>query len=160
VFRIAPLTIVAAVGLGAALTGCGSEASTVTPAVAPGAGAQASQSDASIETPTGLATVAPSDAAAVIDPAAGEVVVLDIRTPEEYDEGHLEGAVLVDFYEPDFVEQLDALDRDTPYVLYCRSGNRTSQTLPVMEQLGFRSVTEVGGGILAWQADGLPVSGR
>jgi phage shock protein E len=156
VIRATPLAIALAIGL-TALSGCGSEASTVSPAAAAGPDATAPDRSA-IEAPVGVATVAPEDAAAVIAGAPDDVVVLDIRTPEEFDEGHLEGAILIDFYEADFVQRLSELDRDTPYVLYCRSGNRSGQTVPVMEQLGFRSVSDVGGGILAWQAAGLPVT--
>ena len=49
------------------------------------------------------------------------------------------------------------VDPDVPYVLYCRSGNRSGQTLSLMDQLGFTDVVEVGGGIQAWEAAGLPV---
>ena len=81
-----------------------------------------------------------------------------MRTPEEYAEGHLEGAVLVDFYDADFAEQLGTLDTEVPYLVYCQSGNRSGQTLGVMEQLGFTSAVDVDGGILAWSGAGLPVT--
>jgi rhodanese-related sulfurtransferase len=106
----------------------------------------------------GVVSVAPTEAAAVIDGASDDLVILDVRTPEEFAEGHLDGALMLDFYEPDFANQLAALDRDVPYVLYCRSGNRSGQVLPVMDELGFTAVTEIAGGIVAWQADGLPVT--
>ena len=83
--------------------------------------------------------------------------MLDVRTPEEFAEGHLDGAVLVDFYDADFADQLAELDPDVPYLVYCRSGNRSGQTLDVMEQLGFTSAVDVDGGIVAWQDAGLPV---
>lgn len=105
----------------------------------------------------GLATVSPQDAAATIDDPPADLVVLDVRTPEEFAEGHLEGAVMLDFYDPAFADSLAELDPDVPYVLYCRSGNRSGQTLAMMEALGFESVDDVDGGIVAWQAAGLPV---
>lgn len=100
-----------------------------------------------------------ADAAADIaaDPPAG-LVVLDVRTPEEFAQGHLDGAVMIDFYRDDFSDRLAELDRDVPYLLYCRSGNRSGQTLAIMEQLGFRDVADVDGGITAWQGAGLPVT--
>jgi phage shock protein E len=107
---------------------------------------------------TGISTISVDDAAALTDDPPADLVVLDVRTPEEFAEGHLDGAVLVDFYDADFAEQLAALDPDVPYLMYCRSGNRSGQALGVMEQLGFSSVADVGGGILAWTAAGLPVS--
>jgi rhodanese-related sulfurtransferase len=104
-----------------------------------------------------FATIGAEEAAVLIDDGPDDLVVLDVRTPEEFAEGHLEGAVLVDFYAEDFTEQLAALDPDVPYVVYCRSGNRSGQTVPVMEELGFSSATDIAGGILAWEDADLPV---
>ena len=106
----------------------------------------------------GLSTISALDAAAIAAAPPADLVVLDVRTPEEFAEGHLEGAVLVDFYDADFADQLAALDPDVPYLLYCRSGNRSGETLGVMEQLGFTSVADVDGGIVAWADAGLPVT--
>jgi rhodanese-related sulfurtransferase len=103
----------------------------------------------------GVVLVAPDHAAEVLDGTG--VVALDVRTPEEFAGGHLGGAVNVDFYAADFAERLAGLDRDTTYVLYCRSGNRSATTATMMRDLGFTSVVEVDGGILAWQEAGLPV---
>jgi len=101
--------------------------------------------------------VAPPAAAEVI---AGESpVVLDVRTPEEYAEGHLADAVLIDFYDADFAVQLDELDKDVTYVVYCRSGNRSESTIQTMRELGFTDVVEVAGGIQAWVASGLDLAG-
>lgn len=108
---------------------------------------------------TGISTISIDDAAALADDPPADLVVLDVRTPEEFAEGHLDGAVLVDFYDADFTDQLAALDPDVPYLVYCQSGNRSGQTLSVMDQLGFSSVVDVGGGIVAWNAAGLPVTG-
>ncbi len=90
------------------------------------------------------------------DPPA-DLVVLDVRTPEEFQAGHLEGAIMIDFYEPDFADQLAELDPDVPYLLYCRSGNRSGQTVDIMRDLGFADVANVDGGIVAWTQAGLPV---
>ena len=106
----------------------------------------------------GLTTISAQDAAAITAAPPADLVVLDVRTPAEYSEGHLEGSVLVDFYEPDFADQLAALDPDVPYLVYCRSGNRSGQTLDIMQQLGFTSAADVAGGILAWADAGLPIT--
>ncbi|MCB9816901.1 rhodanese-like domain-containing protein [Candidatus Nomurabacteria bacterium] len=82
------------------------------------------------------------------------VVLLDIRTPEEYDGGHIEGAANIDFYAADFDTQLAKLDRDVSYAIYCRSGNRTGQTLSKMRKLGFTNVVDLTGGIVTWEQAG------
>lgn len=101
--------------------------------------------------------VSASDAAELLDDTAAREVVLDIRTPDEYNDGHLANAVLIDFYEPDFRDMISGLDRDEDYVLYCRSGNRSAEAAKIMRELGFNSVDEVDGGIVAWLEAGLPV---
>lgn len=93
------------------------------------------------------------------DPPEG-LVVLDVRTPDEFAEARLDGAIMIDFYEDDFATQLAELDPNASYLLYCRSGNRSGQTALLMEELGFTDVADVDGGIVAWNAAGLPtVSG-
>ena len=143
----ATIAIVAGI---AVLTACGSDE----PNTDSGSDATAAPT---AEVTTGFSTVSADDAAAVLADAPDELVVLDVRTPEEYAEGHLEGAVLVDFYDADFADQLAELDPDVPYLVYCRSGNRSGQTLPLMAQLGFGSASDIDGGILAWADAGLPI---
>jgi len=104
----------------------------------------------------GIRTVSADEAADIYSNPPDDMVVLDVRTPAEFEEGHLEGAILVDFYDADFVEQLADLDPDQPYLLYCRSGNRSGETIGVMQQLGFADVANVDGGILAWEQAGHP----
>jgi len=87
-------------------------------------------------------------------------VVIDTRTSEEYQGGHLKGARNIDFFAEDFKAQLNALDRDTPYAVYCRSGNRSAQTLALMRSMDFRDVIELEGGIVAWQAAGKDLCGE
>jgi rhodanese-related sulfurtransferase len=103
-----------------------------------------------------IETVSPSAAAEAIDSNA-DAIVLDIRTPEEFEEGIIEGAVNIDFYEPNFADQLDGLDKSADYVVYCRSGNRSGQAMPTFRELGFTSVIEIDGGITGWYQEGLPV---
>ena len=143
--------LAAALTASLALTACGGSddaaPTTEAPAAAEQAGAEAS----------GIQVVSATDAAATIEEAPADLVILDVRTPEEFDEGHIDGATMLDFYEPDFGAQLATLDPDVPYVLYCRSGNRSSQARAMMAELGFTTVDDVDGGILAWQSAGLPV---
>lgn len=90
--------------------------------------------------------------------SAQDVVVLDIRTPEEFAQGHIAGSVMIDFYSPDFRAQLDGLDKDAAYLVYCRSGSRSSQARAIFEDLGFTAVSELEGGIITWAEAGLPLT--
>lgn len=101
----------------------------------------------------------PNEAAGIIDSRLGSdgFVLLDVRTPQEYAEGHIAGSDNIDFYEGAFAANIAELDRDASYVVYCRSGNRSGQTIELMQELGFTNVTDISGGIVAWQESGLPV---
>lgn len=89
--------------------------------------------------------------------ASPNTVLLDIRTPEEFAEGRIEGSVNIDFYAADFERRIGELDRATPYVVYCRSDNRTGQAMELFRELGFEEVHEIDGGIVSWVEAGLPV---
>ncbi|WMX16357.1 MULTISPECIES: rhodanese-like domain-containing protein [unclassified Aureispira] len=80
------------------------------------------------------------------------VVLLDVRTPGEVAQGKIEGAVAIDFFADDFQTQVSALDKDKNYFVYCRSGQRSGQACQLMHQLGFQSLVNLEGGILAWNA--------
>ena len=86
------------------------------------------------------------------------LVVMDIRTPEETAGGTLPNAIELDFYSDGFRSELDALDRAVPYLVYCRSGNRSSEAVSVMADLGFERIYELGGGIVTWVDAGLPLT--
>lgn len=109
-------------------------------------------------TTEGVRVVSPTEGAAIQSAPPAGLVILDVRTTEEFDEGHLEGAVMIDFYGDDFADRIGELDPDVPYLVYCRSGNRSGQTRAMMEELGFSDVADVDGGIVAWTGAGLPVS--
>jgi len=80
--------------------------------------------------------------------------VLDVRTPAEFAEGHLPGAVNIDIASPDFTAQVSALDPSAPYAVYCRSGNRSASALAEMAGIGMTGAYHLGGGIGAWQSAG------
>ena len=86
-----------------------------------------------------------------------DFVIVDIRTPEEFNEGHIENAVNTDFYSETFREELDKFDKSKTYFIYCRSGNRSGRAMPVMKELGFQEVYNLSAGIKEWIAEGLPV---
>ena len=86
-----------------------------------------------------------------------DFMIIDIRTPEEFEEGYIENAVNLDFYSDTFKEDLDKLDKNKTYLIYCRSGNRSGQAMPIMKELGFQEVYNLSIGIKEWIAEGLPV---
>ena len=90
------------------------------------------------------------------EPPVG-LTVLDIRTPEEFGAGYIAGATNLDFYEAQFSNWLDELDKDAPYFVYCRSGNRSASAIEAMKDLGFTEVYELDGGIVSWANAGLPL---
>ena len=126
--------------------------------VAAGCGGDSSGAteETTVAAASAVTLVSPEDAHRLVE--EGEVEVIDVRTPEEFDEGHIEGATLIDFYEPDFADRIAELDRDREYVVYCRSGNRSGQATALMADQGFAAVNDVDGGIVAWEAEGLPVT--
>ena len=87
-----------------------------------------------------------------------ELVILDVRTPEEFAEGHLSGAVNLNLLAPDFERRLGALNPGKTYLVYCRTGNRSAKAIQVMGRLGFRSVYHMFEGIVGWQKKGFPLS--
>ncbi len=89
--------------------------------------------------------------------ARTNLTVLDLRTPAEYAAGHLDGARLIDYTSPRFVEELARLDREQTYLVHCASGRRSTAALETFRQLGFKHVIHLDGGLLAWQAAGNPV---
>lgn len=86
-----------------------------------------------------------------------DFVILDVRTPEEFAEGHLEKAVNMNFYSESFRNELKALDRNKTYLLHCHSGNRSSNTLKIMRELNFRKIYHMTGGTIEWEEEGLPM---
>ncbi|MCB2410102.1 rhodanese-like domain-containing protein [Hymenobacter lucidus] len=73
-----------------------------------------------------------------------EVVVLDVRTPEEFGTGHLRGAQNLNFRDPNFPTLLAGLDTAKTYVLYCASGNRSGKAAVLMQEKGFRKLVNAG----------------
>ena len=86
------------------------------------------------------------------------VQLLDVRTPEEFAEYHLAGAINIDWYGEGFAAQVQAqLDKDRPVMVYCRSGRRSAAAAKVLDGLGFTTYN-LKGGILAWTDAGKKVT--
>lgn len=80
-----------------------------------------------------------------------DVQLIDVRTPEEYEEGHIENATLIDFNSEDFKENVQTLDKTRPVYVYCGSGGRSALASELMAELGFNEIYDLQGGFLAWE---------
>lgn len=84
-----------------------------------------------------------------------DVTILDVRTPQEFAEGHIAGAVNVDVSSPDFAQQVSELDPEGTYAVYCRSGNRSRTAMAAMQDAGLSDVFGLEGGIGALDPEDL-----
>jgi len=87
-----------------------------------------------------------------------QAVVIDVRTPQEYAEGHVPGALNIDIASATFDEEIAALPTDETYVVYCRSGNRSAQAATIMAEAGFADVYNVDAGLATLASAGVPLS--
>jgi rhodanese-related sulfurtransferase len=83
-----------------------------------------------------------------------DFVVIDCRTKGEFDMGHIKDSVLIDFYNPSFMEEIGKLDKEKPYLIYCRTGSRSKVAMNLMERAGFREVYNMTYGVVEWYGDG------
>ena len=84
----------------------------------------------------------------------GDAIIIDVRTSQEFNSGHIIDATNIDFYSEDFTEKLKIVGKDVPIYVYCRSGGRSSSAANKMEKLGFTKVYNMLGGIGSWQSEG------
>ncbi len=103
-------------------------------------------------------------AAHEVSPPAGQpvtvdaaTIVIDVRTPEEFSQGHLEGAVNLDVEGGAFEQGLTELDPAGSYIVYCRSGRRSAHAAALMAERGFADVIDLGSFEQAASATGLPL---
>ncbi|MGJ8722480.1 MAG: rhodanese-like domain-containing protein [Salinibacterium amurskyense] len=75
---------------------------------------------------------------------SADTILIDVRTPAEYDAGHLEGATLLDLTGGEFAAALPTLDPEAEYAVYCKSGNRSGQAVALMEEAGFENIIDLG----------------
>ena len=120
------------------------------------AGCSSDDTSASSAPVAAVTTIGPAE---LVDVVAEEgIVVLDVRTPVEYAEGHVAGAVNIDVSSPSFGEEISALDPDATYVVYCRSGNRSADAAAQMVEAGFTDVYDVDAGLATLSSAGVPLT--
>ncbi|AMD85607.1 Rhodanese-related sulfurtransferase [Capnocytophaga haemolytica] len=83
-------------------------------------------------------------------PVSGQVLI-DVRTPEEFAQGHIEGAVNINFFDPDFVSLFrDEVPKEMAFYIYCKSGGRSSKAVALLEGLGYEGAIHLDGGFDRW----------
>jgi rhodanese-related sulfurtransferase len=87
-----------------------------------------------------------------------DFVVLDVRTPDEYQKEHLENAKLIDVKSSEFEDKIEELDKDKEYFVYCKAGIRGCNAVEKMQDHGFEKVVNITGGIDKWKSKRLPVT--
>ena len=108
----------------------------------------------------GITTVSAKQAADLIDKHSEDkdFAILDIRTPGEFQAGHLARSIPIDFYSQSFADQLNRLDKKKTYLVYCRTGNRSTSSLSLFKKLKFEKIYHMSNGISGWKSQDLPVT--
>jgi phage shock protein E len=83
--------------------------------------------------------------------------VIDVRTPKEFQSGHIAGAVNLHVYDKDFEQRIDKLDKNKPVYVYCKAGGRSAEAVESLKSKGFKTIIELDGGMDAWNEAGKPV---
>ncbi|MCZ2140605.1 MAG: thioredoxin [Bacteroidia bacterium] len=90
---------------------------------------------------------------------SNDIQLVDVRTTQEFNDGHLKNAVLMNYNSPEFKSAIEALDKNKPTYVYCLSGGRSSGAVSIMKEKGFKEVYNLNGGILSWKKNNYPISG-
>ena len=86
-----------------------------------------------------------------------DVVILDVRTKSEFNEGHIANSINIDFQSDTFLNEISKLDKSKTYAVYCRSGNRSGQAVSKMTNEEFISLYNLNGGVIDWAGAGYPL---
>jgi rhodanese-related sulfurtransferase len=84
-------------------------------------------------------------------------VIIDVRTPADFNTSHIENAININYYDANFSSQISALDHSKAYLLYCQGGSRSGATFTMMQGMHFKEVYNLLGGINSWISNGFPV---
>jgi rhodanese-related sulfurtransferase len=104
-----------------------------------------------------IESIAPEEAAALIQKNQNnsDFVIIDIRTPDEFAREHIENAINLNYASENFRDELDKLDKNKTYLIYCQTGTQSRSALDLMAELNFTKVYKIGGGLVQWKAEGL-----
>ena len=84
-----------------------------------------------------------------------EIVLIDVRTPQEYEQGHIENAVNINIAGESFQEEIGKLDKEEPVYVYCKVGGRSGKAAKMLKDMGFKEVYDLEGGIVNWEKSGM-----
>jgi rhodanese-related sulfurtransferase len=84
--------------------------------------------------------------------------IIDVRTPGEFAQGHIEGAININVLDSNFLEQMGQFNTKEPIFIYCKSGNRSTKATKMISELGFEDIYDLQGGILNWSRNNQPIS--
>jgi phage shock protein E len=84
-------------------------------------------------------------------------IILDVRTAEEFNAGHIKGAINIDIKQPDAFSKIDKLDRNAKYIVHCRTNHRSKIATDHMVQSGFKTIYQMMDGIVGWNRNNFPV---
>lgn len=85
-----------------------------------------------------------------------EVQLLDVRTPAEVAQGIIEGATVIDIYDPEFISKVNQLDKEKPIAVYCAAGGRSAKSAKTLTDLGFKKIYDLKAGYRGWKGEGYP----
>jgi len=105
---------------------------------------------------TGIRLLPPKAFAQSLD-SVSQKQIIDVRTPEEFQTGHIATATNINIYDADFKDQLKTLNKKVPVFVYCKGGGRSDKAAKVLQELGFVSVYVLEGRIMAWESKELPL---
>lgn len=120
--------------------------------------AHAAPQPSNIQKPVASLITVDSKGAKAVLTKQPHLILLDVRTPQEYAGGHLKNARNLNYNAPDFADRLTKLDKTKPYLVYCAVGGRSSKAAQLMQQLGFKQVINVSEGFANLKQAGLPVA--
>ena len=100
------------------------------------------------------------EASELIDEKRGNpnFIIIDVRTPAEYSDGHVANAININFSSDSFEKEMNKLDKDKTYLIYCRSGNRSRGALDIMVKMDFKEIYHLSAGIIGWLEEDFPIA--
>ena len=79
-----------------------------------------------------------------------QIKIIDVRTPKEFNQGHIENAININFKSSNFIKSISKLNKDTSFLIYCKSGNRSGKAAKIFDSIGFYKIYDLKGGYINW----------